>query len=284
MEELISDVENMLKSFYDYYPVVAETIQASGEPDEEVSECFSRYLKKSTIRKSELVDIADSSWKMCLIQHQLILKLRPRLVEALCVKQEKIIDLQDQLVKKKDEEIERLKSLADKVEDSVKLYSDAVVSATQQATFPSDLKQSVREAVQDAVKEEDQSRSMMIFGLSEENQQDLELRITEVFQELDEKPRIVEAERLGRPSEEKVRPVKVTLSASSAVRGLVGKGYRLAKSSRFRKVYLSPDRTKDERNRRKGLVEDLKQKKKSEPGLYHRIMDGSVVSSKRTET
>ena len=32
MEELIDDVENMLKPFYDYYPVVAEEIQASGSP------------------------------------------------------------------------------------------------------------------------------------------------------------------------------------------------------------------------------------------------------------
>ena len=61
------------------------------------------------------MDIADSSWRMCLLQHQLILKLRPRLAGALCKKQDNIIDLQDQLVIKKDEEIERLRNLADKV-------------------------------------------------------------------------------------------------------------------------------------------------------------------------
>ena len=85
--------------------MVAETIQASGEPGEEETECFSRYLKNSTTRKSELVDIADSSWRLCLLQHQLILKFRPRLAESLCKKQNRIIDLQNQLVKKKDEDI-----------------------------------------------------------------------------------------------------------------------------------------------------------------------------------
>ena len=59
---------------------------------------------------------------------ELIPKFKPRLAEALCKKQKRSIDLQDELVKKTDEEIERLKSLADKVEDSVKLYSNAVGS------------------------------------------------------------------------------------------------------------------------------------------------------------
>ena len=284
MEELIADVENMLKSFYDYYPVVAEAIEASGEPDESVSECLSGYLRKSHARKSELAEIADDSWRMCLLQHQLILKLRPRLAEALCKKQDKIIDLQDQLVKKKDEEIERLRNLADKVEDSVKLYSDAVGGAAQQLTCPPDLKLSVREAVHEAVQEEGQTRNLMIFGLPEEKDQDLEKRIGEVFEQVEEKPRIVEAERLGRQSEDKVRPVKVTLSSASAVSALVRQGYRLSKIERFKQVYLAPDRTKDERNRRKDLVVRFKERKKAQPGLHHRIKDGSIESDIRNNS
>ena len=281
MEELISDVENMLKSFYDYYPVVAETIQASGEPGEEETECFSRYLKSSSTRKSELVDIADRSWRMCLLQHQLILKFRPRLAEALCKKQDRIIDLQDELVKKKDEEIERLKILADKVEDSVKLYSDAVGSSAQQVYSPPDLKLSVREAVHEAVQEENQTKKLIIFGLAEEKNQDLEQQIAEVFQHVDEKPRIVEAERLGRPAEEKIRPVKVTLSSSSAVTAIIRQGYRLCKTPKFQRVYLAPDRTKDERIKRRDLVMRFKEKKKLEPGLQHRIKDGDIISDPR---
>lgn len=284
MEDLITDVENMLKSFYDYYPVVGEAIQACGEPDESVSECFSRYLKNSTTRKSELVDIADSSWRLCLLQHQLILKFRPRLAESLCKKQDRIIDLQDQLVKKKDEDIERLRNLANKVEDSVKLYSDAVGGAVQQVTCPTDLKLSVREAVQEAVREQGQTRNLMVFGLLEEKDQDLEKHISEVFEQLGMKPRVVEAERLGRPSEDKVRPVKVTLSSASAVSSVFRQGYRLSKIERFKHVYLAPDRTKDERIRRKELVERFKERKKAQPDLRHRIRDDSIDSDIRNKS
>ena len=241
-------------------------------------QCFLGYLKRSDTRKGEIIEIADSSWRMCLLQHQLILKLRTRLAEATCKTQDKIINLQDQLVKNKDEEIERLKSLAEKVEDSVKLYSDAVGSAAQQVTCPPELKHSVREAVHEAVQEEGQTRSLMIFGLKEEKDLNLEGKVVEVFEQMSEKPRIVDVERLGRHSEEKVWPVKVTLSSSSAVKALVRQGYRLSKNDKFKQVYLAPDRSKDERNKHKELVLKLKEKKTTRPDLHHRIKDGTIVS------
>ena len=68
---------------------------------------------------------------MCLLQHQLILKFRPRVAEAMCELKDKIIYLQDQLVKKKDEEIEQLKSLADRVETTVGVAADQVQKIRQ---------------------------------------------------------------------------------------------------------------------------------------------------------
>ena len=47
----------------------------------------------------------------------------------------------------------------------------------------------------------------MVFGLSEEGREDLEKKMFEIFDELQEKPRIVDVSRLGKPSEV-ARPVK----------------------------------------------------------------------------
>ena len=58
-------------------------------------------------------------------------------------------------------------------------------------TSPPDLKQSDLEAMQSVVQEEGQSRNLMLFGIAEENQQDMEHRLSETFDQLNEKPRIV---------------------------------------------------------------------------------------------
>ena len=283
MDDLKAEVESVLKAFKEYYPIIGEELIACGEPDDSVSDCLSGWLRENQ-GKRVVAEIADSSWRMCLLQHQLILKFRPRVAEAMCEAKDKIIDLQDQLVKKKDEEIEKLKSLADRVETTVKSYSEAAgVAAQQVQTTPSDFKQSFREVMQEVAQEDGQSRNLMIFGLTEEKQQNLNQRVSEIFHQLEEKPRIEEAERLGRPSEGKVRAVRVTLVSSSVVGGLVRQGYRLAQSERFRRVYLAPDRPKSERDKRKALVETLKERRKVETDQRHTIKNGEIHSRARAD-
>ena len=56
------------------------------------------------------------------------------------------------------------------------------------------------------------------------------------------------------------------------------------KVPKFQQVYLAPDRTKDERNKRKDLVKRFKEKKKLESGLQPRIKDGTILSGTRTKS
>ena len=279
MDDLKVEVDSVLKAFHEYYPTIGESLVACGEPDEEVSDCLSQWLRSSQASKNEIAEMADASWRMCFLQHRLIQKFRPQIAEAMCEAKDRIIDLQDQLVKKKDEEIEQLRSLADRVETSVKSYSEAVDVAAQQAqASPPDLKQSVREAVKEVAQEGDLARNMMVFGLAEEEQQDLEKRVSEILVELGEKPKLVGVERLGRPHADRVRAVRVTLTSSSVVGALVRQSYRLSNVDQFRRVYLAPDRSRGERERRKALVENLKEKRTVETGQKHTIRNGEIHS------
>ena len=101
----------------------------------------------------------------------------------------------------------------------------------------------------------------MVFGLSEEGGEDLQKKVVEIFGELQENPKIVDASRLRKPSETD-RPVKVALAISEAAASLIRSSYKLRDCDRFRKVYVAPDRPKDERIKRKQLVEGLKDKRK----------------------
>ena len=80
----------------------------------------------------------------------------------------------------------------------------------------------------------------MVFGLSEEGGEDLEKKVVEIFDELEEKPRIIDASRLGKPSDTD-RPVKVVLASPEAAASLNRRNYKLRDCERFRKVYVALD-------------------------------------------
>ena len=95
---------------------------------------------------------------------------------------------------------------------------------------------------------------------------------------LDEKPRITECVRLGSKKEEVVRPVKVTLGSSESVQRVLSRAGQLKGFQQYRGVYLSADRTREERLARKNLVEQLKQKREAEPEHYHFIRNDIILS------
>ena len=60
---------------------------------------------------------------------------------------------------------------------------------------------------------------------------------------------------------------------------------KLRQLSDYKSVYISPDRSAEERVARRRLVSELKEKIVSEPELYHFIQNGKLQSSeKRTTT
>ncbi len=136
----------------------------------------------------------------------------------------------------------------------------------------------MKTVVQTAVREEDRSRNIMVFGLPEQKGEILNDNVAEVFEQLGAKPKI-EACRLGRTAEGKAtRPVKVTLSSNSTVNQILFNARTLRHVQKFKSVFIAPDRSPDDRAKQNQLVQQLKKMKDSEPEKRHFIRGGKVCT------
>ena len=185
--------------------------------------------------------------------------------------QKTIIHLQSQLIEKKHEDV---KCLQDNVKEEIKTYAETLSASCAKALTPKKLETVVKK-IQDT---EDRGRNLIIFGLTEENGENLKDKVGEVFTHLEEKPLISIPTRIGHSSGTSVRPVKVSLTSATMVSTLLVKSQRLRQSNIFKSVYISPDRTKEERLVRRTLVNELREKRMDKPDSVFVIRKGKVLS------
>ena len=105
--------------------------------------------------------------------------------------------------------------------------------------------------------------------------------VKEVFDEMRVRPDIREICRVGKKSSESSsRPIKVRVSSGSTASLILGQArlLRNSEAQRLRSVFVKPDRTKEEREERRSLVQDMKQRRTSEPNKRHYIRGGAVHS------
>ena len=89
------------------------------------------------------------------------------------------------------------------------------------------------------VVEGDRSRNVVIFGLAEDAEEDLNNKIGDVFKELNN-PRF-KAVRVGNKSADKARPVRVSLENSGTVHHILIRAKDLRLSQDYKTVVISPD-------------------------------------------
>ena len=111
-------------------------------------------------------------------------------------------------------------------------------------------------------------RNLIFHGIQEEEGEDLKEKVGAVLSHLKEKSLFTTTCRVGvgAAGTSKVRPVKVTLSSYDVVLKLLKKANDLKDSSELSSVYLSRDKTFEERAERRKLVSELKEKKQENPG------------------
>ena len=180
-----------------------------------------------------------------------IIRLQQQVISATKVER---IDIDDQIVE----------HLSTAVQSSVetgisKTYSDVMKSSvvSTSAVIPRD---TIKSVAQEIAVEEELSRNIMVFGLTEDDDEQLDEMVTEIFQQLGEKLR-ADSIRLGKKtSNSAARPVEVSLSSSNFVHQILSKSKNRRRSDKFKTVFLSPDRTFDERIQHKELVNQLKKK------------------------
>ena len=196
----------------------------------------------------------------------------------------KVVNAQEKLLELKDEQLNTLKTAVQStvqtsVEKEMKQYSQVLTTKSSGSGVSHGALKSV---VKSALKEEDRSRNLVVFGLVEEEKELLENVVGELLSDLGEKPR-VSASRIGVKSNESLtksvcRPVKLTLSNSSVAHQILLKAKTLKDTPKYKSVYICPDRSPEERAARRALVTKLKEANVKQPGMTHFIRNGKVHS------
>ena len=199
-----------------------------------------------------------------------------------------VISLQEQIIDRKDSQLEAVKTVVEtsvesNLKEQFKSYSAAAaenVMVCQADTDGLSNPATLRKVVKSVVQEEDRSKNVIIFGLQERKGENIEERVEEIFQDIGLKPKL-QAVRVGKVSKESTiikRPVKVSLASSSLVYEALRQARKLRHSEKFSKVFVRPDRSDEERARDKVLVQDLLKKRETEPNKLHFIRSGTVHS------
>ena len=208
--------------------------------------------------------------------------LQNRLIES----QQQVISVQEELSECKTEQLETLKktvksSVVDSVKAEFKTYSAVVQSSQSSQSEHVISKDILKTVVKDVVDEEDRSRNVVLFGLLEEDEEDVNGRVAEVFESIGHKPK-VESYRLGRKINDSIRPVKVILSSSTVAAQITSCSRRLHQVEKFRNVFVSSDCSPDQRRVQKDLVKEMKGRMEREPDRKFYIRDGQVHVVERT--
>lgn len=186
---------------------------------------------------------------------------------------ETIIKLQEEVMKKQGND---LSAVHDTVKKEMKSYSEIV--AKKCGTVPAITTKQLKSAVREAVTQEDRSKNVMVFGLEEEEGEDLGEKIAGLMEDMGEKPQLVDCRRLGEGTK---KPVKVTLRSSEAARQILTNSKKLRQTPRRKSVYVCPDRTPEEREIYAKLNLEMKQKMKDDPGQYFFIRNRKICQVNR---
>ena len=178
---------------------------------------------------------------------------------------------------------EQLDSVQNTVNTEIQSWSEIV---QKNCVKSSATVRTVQQAVKSVVEEETRSKNFIIYGAKDWVTEDLSATVDEVFDNilLHPAPEILAARRIGTYNADtksiKPRPIKVTLASSGTVENVLSNARKLSHSSdeRIKKIFLAPDRSKEERLTHKKLVTEIKRLIDTEPLKHHFVRNGRIIS------
>ena len=227
-------------------------------------------------------------------QHNMIINQRVHMSQH----QSHMIELQDQVISlqerlltaneglskarkvREDFKAEIVNTFQKEVSSVKQSFSDVVKSGSLKNSAATISTESIKSVAKQIALEEELGRNIMVFGLCEEQNEDICTKVSDVLESLGEKPR-VEACRIGKKSPSATRPVKVSLSSSSIVQQILKNSSKLSGTEKFKRVFLAPDRTAEERAHRKELVLELKRRAEVEKDKKLFIRGGKICCLER---
>ncbi|KAL5261209.1 hypothetical protein ACHWQZ_G007050 [Mnemiopsis leidyi] len=220
-------------------------------------------LKKSALNKlnkgplvdflENLVELFDNNLNLC--------KAAASSVDEL---KSKVMDSQNQLLKRQQED---LLSVKDTVQTEMKSWADVVKKSdkqTRQLTA-----KSVKEAVKAVNEEEERSKNLIVYGAQDDDESEWGYSckvdkttdtFTAICDQLEcENVDVQHCTRIGEWRADRTRPIKVEFRTAADVETVLRKAHKLKASDEFKKVYLAPDRSAEERAAHSKLVNQMKE-------------------------
>ena len=141
-------------------------------------------------------------------------------------------------------------------------------------------KKSVQQVIRNVNEEERRSKNLMIYGLEENENEDISPVVDEVFKSMSlPAPDTIDGYRVGRKVAGKKRPVRLEYHNSGDVDFALAHSSKLKNSTKHSAVYLSPDRTKEQQLAHKALVKKMKELICSDPNKHYYIKNNKVLST-----
>ena len=128
---------------------------------------------------------------------------------------------------------------------------------------------SLKNVVRSAIEDEDRSKKLIIFGLTEQDGEKLDNKVIDMLSDLNEKPREstsrIGVKRDNKPDDSACRPVKVKLLSSTIAHQILQKARNLMNVDKYKSEYICPDRSPENRAARQALVLELKAASEIQP-------------------
>lgn len=182
----------------------------------------------------------------------------------------------------------KLTAVKETVKTEMKLFTDVVKNNTVASEIsPSKIKM----AVKSAITEDDRSKNFIIFGAPEElecEEQEMSERdiVGDIwgFMKFRDGMNITNVERVGfkKSDSTRPRPIKVSMRDPDVVRELLSRAKVLKSvdvegyNFNYNKLYLSPDRSQEERISRQKLVQEMKERIKKDSSKKYYIRNNKV--------
>lgn len=208
-----------------------------------------------------------------------------QLKSKLIVSQQLVIKTQEEVMSCKSEQIEALQNAVklsvETVETSVKKELQSYSSIVEKS-LPKEhaiSQETLCDVVKNVVQESDRSRNVILFGLPEEENENTNEKVSELFEEVGYKSK-VDVSRIGRQKKDgAIRPVKVTFQNSLAVDHVLFAAKRLKNNEKYKRVFVSPDRSPEQRKVHRELVTEMKELASQNPNRKYFISKGQIQFS-----
>ena len=140
------------------------------------------------------------------------------------------------------------------------------------------LRKKLQAVVQKVADKKERSQNLIIYGLVEEPNEQLQMRVENILADIGKKPVVKDYCRIGRSQADATRPVKFSLSNQAHVTQVLKNARKLRTIDGRRSIFICPDRSSEERKAYKKLVEEVKRKRDTETDKVHVIMHNKIVS------